>query len=108
MREEWLNTVTGERKTIDVTALLDFGYAAGHEQAMARLIAYFIGETKRLRRACLLAPLQQLPRVAALLEEYRPVADTRSLGWFLWDEESERLGHPVVDVRRPHTDLAYW
>jgi hypothetical protein len=108
MREEWLNTVTGEQKSIDVTALLDFGFAAGHERAMARLIAYFLGETHRLGRDCLLAPLQQLPEVAALLEEFRPVADTRGLGWLLWDEESERLGRPFVDVKRPHTDLAYW
>jgi hypothetical protein len=108
MREEWLNTVTGERKTIDVTALLDFGFASGHEKAMARLIAYFVGNTKRLGRDFLLAPLQQLPRVAALLEDLRPVTDTRGLGWLLWDEESERLGYPFVDVRRPHTDLAYW
>jgi hypothetical protein len=108
MREEWLNTTTGERKTIDVAALLDFGFAAGHERAMARLIAYFINETEHLGRDCLLVPLQQLPRVAALLEEFRPVPDTRGLGWLLWDEESERLGRPFVDVKRPHTDLAYW
>jgi len=108
MREEWLNTVTGERKTIDATALLDFGFSIGHEEAMARLIGYFIGETERLGRDCLLAPLQQLPRVAALLEEFQPVADTRGLGWLLWDEDSERLGRPFVDVKSPHTDLAYW
>jgi hypothetical protein len=108
MREEWLNKVTGERKTIGVTALLDFGFATGHEKAMARLIAYFLGETEGLGRDCLLAPLQQLPRVAALLEEFRPVPDTRGLGWLLWDEESERLGRPFVEIRRPYTDLAYW
>jgi hypothetical protein len=75
---------------------------------MARMIAYFIGNTKRLNRDCLLVPLEQLPSVAALLKEFGPIPDTRGLGWLLWDEESERLGRPFVEVTRPYTDLSYW
>jgi hypothetical protein len=108
MRERWRNKATGEERSMSVTALLDFGFAAGREDAMAGLIGHFIGETSRLGRDVLLAPLQFLPEVAALLEDYEPREDTRGLGWLMWDAESEKLGHPVVMPERPYTDLAYW
>ena len=108
MRERWRHKETGEERSMSVTALLDFGFAEGHEAAMAGLIAHFIGETARLGRDVLLAPLQFLPDVAALLAEYEPREDTRGLGWLMWDAESEKLGRPVVTPERPYTDLAYW
>ena len=108
MRERWRHKESGEERSMSVTALLDFGFVEGREDAMARLIGHFIGETKGMERDALLAPLQFLPQVAALLEEYEPREDTRGLGWLMWDAESERLGHPVVMPERPYTDLAYW
>ena len=93
---------------MSVTALLDFGFSAGHQAAMARLIEYFIGKTASLGRDVLLAPLQFLPEVASLLEDCGPREDTRGLGWLMWDKESEKLGHPVVMPERPYADLAYW
>jgi hypothetical protein len=65
---------------------------------MARLVAYLIGETNHLQRDFLVAPLEQLPDVAALLEDHEPVPDTRALRWELSDPA----------VRRAHIDLAYW
>jgi hypothetical protein len=108
MSERWRNRETGEERAMTVTALLDIGFEAGREDAMARLIEHFIGETGRLGRDVLLAPLQFLPEVAALLERYEPREDTRGLGWLMWDAESNRLGHPTVMPERPYTDLAYW
>jgi hypothetical protein len=108
MRERWRHKETGEERSMSVTALLDFGFAAAHEAALAKLIAFFIGETARLGRDVLLAPLQFLPDVAALIAHHQPREDTRGLGWLMWDDESNKLGHPVVMPERPYTDLAYW
>ena len=87
---------------------------------MARLIGYLIGETDRLGRDYLLAPLQHLASVADLLEDLQPLAETRGLGWLVWDEtrtepppESVGLERapfvvPEPQITRPYTDLAYW
>jgi hypothetical protein len=107
VREHWRNRVTGEERRVAPTALLDFGFASGFEHAMAKLIAYFIGETHRLGRDYLVAPLQQLPAVASLLNDFEPVTETRALGWFRWDETGQDLP-PDPPIKRPYTDLAYW
>jgi hypothetical protein len=61
MREVWVHKETGERQVIEPTALMDFGYAEGREDAMARLLAYLIGRTHDLGRQELMVPLDQLP-----------------------------------------------
>ena len=98
MRDRFRNKVTGEEKVISVTAVLDFGYEAGQEASIARLIAFLIGETHRLRRDYLTIPLDQLPALAERLDEYEPVPETRSLRW----------GVEQVSIARPHVDLSYW
>ena len=98
MRDRWRHTETGEEKVIAVTAVLDFGFEPGGENGMARLIAFLISETHRLGRDYLAVPLDHLPALAACLEEYEPVPETRALRW----------GLPEPPITRPHIDLAYW
>jgi len=97
-RDRWRHKETGAEKVIAVTSVLDFGFARGHEEAMARLIAFLIGETDKLDRDFLTIPLQHLPKVVQHLERYDPVAETRALRWGLREPQ----------VTRAHIDLAYW
>ena len=69
MREVWRHKETGEVRSFDCTALLDFGYAEGREDAMLRLIQHFIGLTHDLGRSYLVAPLEQLPDLAGKAEK---------------------------------------
>lgn len=98
MRDRWRHKETGEEKVISVTAVLDFGYAPGHEGAMARLVRYLIGETHRLGRDYLAIPLDYLPALGEQLAAAEPVPETRALRW----------GIPDPPITRPHIDLAYW
>ena len=98
LRDRWRHAKTDDERVVSVTSVLDFGFEPGKEASMARLLGYLIGETARLGRDYLLAPLQHLPRLAAKLERYGPEPDTRSLRWGLRDP----------DVTRPYTDLRYW
>lgn len=98
MRERWRHKGTGEERIVSATALMDFGFAEGCEDAMARLVEHLAAVTHRLGRDDLLAPLQCLPEVASRVEHLQPVAETRALQW--------RMAEPKVT--RPYTDLAYW
>ena len=77
---------------------MDFGFEPGREDAMARLIAYLIGETDRLGRDYLLAPLEQLPSVVEQLGSHESTQETRALRWGMSD--------PVIT--RAYLDMAYW
>ena len=99
LREHWRHRETGAERTISATALLDIGYAEGHEESLAALIEHLIGETLALERDYLLAPLESLPEVAALLVSHEPVAETRYLQW--------RTNTPVI-TRPTYLDLVYW
>ncbi|MDO8616376.1 MAG: hypothetical protein Q7T33_11685 [Dehalococcoidia bacterium] len=105
-REAWRHKETGETKTIDCTALLDFGYAAGREEAMARLIGFFIGKTHALGRSHLAAGVEHLPRLVKALAQLEPTTETRALHWQRYDPVADQW---VADaLQRPYTDLAYW
>lgn len=108
IRERWRNPTTGEERSVSATALLDFGFEPGCEAEMAALVRHFVGQTAGLGRDYLVAPLQQLPSVAALLADCDPQLETRALGWFLWDEYGRDVSPPDPMVERPYTDLAYW
>jgi hypothetical protein len=105
MREVWLHKETGERTVIERTALMDFGYAAGREDAMARLLGYLIGLTSDLGRRELMAPIEQLPSLVERTAKYGPAGETRALGADTTGPEATALN---IEVRRPYTDLAYW
>lgn len=105
VREVWREKATGKTTVIEPTALLDFGYARGREDAMAKLLGYLIGVTSELGRQELLAPIEQLPRLVELMSPYEPVIEARTLAYDGWDEGGIKVS---VKVRRPHTDLVYW
>jgi len=71
VRERWRNARTGDERSLEATALLDFGFAPGREDAMAALVRYFVGETAVLGRDHLLAPLDQLPELSARLRDLK-------------------------------------
>ena len=105
VREVWRSKkVKGETHTIAPTALMDFGHAEGREDALARLIEFLIGETDRLGRDRLMAPLQFLPSVAVLLTDREPVKESRPLYWQAVGP-AKQMG---LKLDRPYTDLGYW
>ncbi len=97
-RDRWRHKETGEEKVITSASVLDLGFARGHDESMAHLLAYLAGETQKLGRDFLGVPLQHLPKVAQHLGGYGPVAETRALRWGLREPQ----------VTRAHIDLAYW
>jgi hypothetical protein len=107
VREVWRHKETGEVRSFDSTALLDFGYAAGREDAMLRLIQHFIGLTHELGRSYLVAPLEQLPKLAENTAKLGPTTETRALHFQYYDREKDSW---LMDfnLKRPYTDLAYW
>lgn len=101
IRETWRLPGSEESKTITCTALMDFGYEDGHAADMGELIRYFIGETDRLDRDYLLAPLQFVPEVGALLADRQPVPEVRGVVW-------RAIFESGIELSRPYVDLAYW
>ncbi|MGH9195876.1 MAG: hypothetical protein ACRD1T_09065, partial [Acidimicrobiia bacterium] len=108
VRERWRFKSTGDERVIDGACLIDFGFAEGHEEDMARLIEYLIGETVKLGRRYFVAPLQYQPETAALLEKHSPVPERRGLQWSTWDSEISATGTADPPITRPYTDLGYW
>jgi hypothetical protein len=106
VREVWRNKSNGDVTVIEPTALLDFGYARGREDAMAVLLGYLIGATHDLGRHELLAPIEQLTGLVELMSPYEPAIESRTLAYDNWEHEG---GVEVrVKIERPYTDLAYW
>lgn len=107
VREVWRHKETEEVRRFDAAALLDFGYAEGREDAMARLIGHLAGLTRDLSRTHLLAAIEHLPRLVERLQELHPTTETRALHWQLYDpaQDNWRID---AGLGRPYTDLAYW
>lgn len=99
LRERWRHRETGEERLISVAALLDIGFAEGHEDELAALIEKLISVTHSLGRDYLVAPLEALPTIEALLGRNRPVREKRYLQW--------RGETPSITVPT-HLDLVYW
>jgi hypothetical protein len=107
VREVWRHKETGETRSFDGTALLDFGYAEGCEDAMVRLIRHFIGLTHDLGRSYLVAPLEQLPKLVEKTEKLGPTTETRALHFQYYSREEDKW-FMADSLNRPYTDLAYW
>jgi hypothetical protein len=107
VREVWRHKETGETRSFDSTALVDFGYTAGREDAMTRLIQYLIGQTYELGRSYLVAPLEQLPKLVDRIGELGPSTETRALHFQSYSPEKDEwiMEQSLI---RPYTDLAYW
>jgi hypothetical protein len=106
MRLPGVSDTTGEERTVETAALMDFGYAQGREDAMARLLAYLIGRTQELGRQSLMAPIEQLPALVDATAALEPALEERRMGV---DQPFPDDGVDLkVNVTRPYTDLAYW
>jgi hypothetical protein len=99
LRERWRHGESGQERTVASTFLLDFGFEAEADDAMASLIEHLVGVTHELGRDYLVAPLEYLPEVAARLEKLGGSDETRYLQW---RADSPRLTTPA------HLDLSYW
>jgi len=97
--ERWRHRETGAERVTTASALLDIGHAEGHADALASLIEHLIGVTHELGRDYLVAPIETLPEVAALLSSRDSVPETRYLQW--------RGDDPPLTTPA-HLDLAYW
>ena len=81
---------------------------SGAEPDMERLIRFLVGETGRLGRTHLMAPLQHVPRLASPLEDLSPVRERRGLNWRVFDKEGNLTDPADPPITRPNTDLRYW
>ncbi|HKI74544.1 MAG TPA: hypothetical protein VJ998_07870 [Pseudomonadales bacterium] len=99
MRERWYHRETGNERNVAVTALLDFGYAQGREDALAALIEHLIGMSHQLQRDFLVAPIEGLPQVEALLAAHEPISETR---YMQWRADTPAITGPI------YLDLVYW
>jgi len=97
--ERWQHRETGAERVTSAACLLDIGHAVQQEDALAELIEHLIGVTHDLGRDSLVAPLEALPRIAALLSSRESVPETRYMQW--------RTDHPPL-ATPAHLDLVYW
>jgi hypothetical protein len=98
VRERWRRIAGGEERTIATACVLDYGFAEGAANAMARLMRFFVGRTHELGRDYLLLPLDYQPKLADEIAIFQPEPDTRALRWAVRDPA----------ITRPYTDLRYW
>ena len=105
IREMWTNDQTGEQRTIEATALLDWGYEAGRTDAMGTLLASFLERSALLGRTHLLAPLEHTPDLAALVAPLGPELEVRRIRTMAFQDEAVQID---AELSKPYTDLAYW
>lgn len=101
VRERWRSSA-GEIQTIEVAALLDFGFEAGREHAMARLVRAMASRAAGLGRGRLIAPLEHLPEVGAMLADLDPREERRILEWTPYMPAAPKA------LGRTFNDLRYW
>jgi hypothetical protein len=101
MRERW-RSKSGEERTVEAGALLDFGFAPGREDALARLIRALGTRAHAAGRATLIAPLEHLPEVVARLSDLDPREERRTLEWAPYVPEAPKA------IGRTFSDLRYW
>ena len=98
LRERIRDKKSGREQVLAGTALLDWGFADGAEDAMVELVTALAARTRELGRDFLSAPLDHVPEVAKRLESLGPATETRYLRW----------GNASPKITRPYTDLRWW
>ncbi|MFI5317824.1 MAG: hypothetical protein ACHQ6T_19155, partial [Myxococcota bacterium] len=92
LRERIRDRKSGSERTLAGTALLDWGFAEGAEDAMLELISELAGRTFALGRDFLSLPIDHQPVLAKGLESLEPALETRYLRW----------GDPALPITRPY------
>ncbi len=105
IREVWRNPSTDERHTVAPTAVMDFGYAVDHHDAMVELLGHLLAETAELGRTSMMAALEFCPDVRASCDALASSRETRTLHVMPFVSPQLTI---EAQVRRPYTDLAYW
>ncbi len=105
LRERWINRETGEEQVVDATALLDFGFAEGHEAAMVELVEHFLATTAELDRSTMMVSFEQAPTVAEACRHLAARPEIRELQTMPFTSPDLQVS---LNVTRPYTDLAYW
>lgn len=104
VREVWSRD-DGDGFVADPTAVMDMGFADGHDQAMAELLSHLVAESAELERSGLLVALEWLPDVASAVSDLAPRLETRELHV----QPFAMPGHEIdLTITRPYIDLAYW
>jgi hypothetical protein len=105
VREVWKHNESSEGFTVDPTAVMDVGFAEGHEAAMAELLSHLLAESADLGRSGMLAALEWMPGVSAAASELQPTPETRELHVQPFSMPDLRID---LTMTRPYIDLAYW
>ncbi len=105
IREVWSNEQTGQQRSIEATALLDWGYAPGRADAMGALLRSFLERTALLGRTHLLAPFEHAPEIAALVAPLDAELEVRRVRTMTFQDAQIQID---AQLTRPYTDLAYW
>ncbi len=105
MREHWLSSVDSTSFVVDPTAVMDFGFAEGHDDLMAALVEHFLARSADRGRSGMLAPLEFLPSILDRCRHLNPVPDQRTLEVMPFISPQLKVDLPIT---RPYTDLAYW
>ncbi len=99
VREYWRNTATGEERVVARTALMDFGFAEGREDAMASLLRSLVARSASIGRPQFVAPIDGFPALVERLAALSPTRETWLMGW--------EPDLPDLKITQPYTDLAY-
>jgi len=105
LRERWVHRESGEEHVVETTALMDFGFAEGHESAMTELVEHFLATTGELERSAMMVSFEHTSAVAAACEHLESRPETRELHTMPFVSPDLKL---EVNVTKPYTDLAYW
>ncbi len=103
IREVWAGE--DERFVVDPAALMDFGFAAGHEAAMEELLGHLMNEAAALGRSGILVSMEFVPELAALAARFEPTVETRELHVMPFSSPDLTID---LTITRPYIDLAYW
>ena len=100
------NEQTGEQRTIEATALLDWGYEPGRADAMGVLLRSFLERTAAPRPHPPAGAVRAHPRRSPRWwPRCDPELEVRRIRSMTFQDERVQVD---AELTRPYTDLAYW
>jgi hypothetical protein len=101
VREVWRGP-SGEARRVEVAAALDLGCEADEEAALADLLRAFAATSAERGRQSVIADLEPLSGVLAMLGDLDPLVESRTLEWSPFTPDMPRA------LGTCHLDLRYW